>query len=197
MTTAGGDFWQRALDVAHSMAQFLCHQDPARSFQLDGKSAPFCARCAGFYAAITVHAVAMLLAVAWWRPREDVPQEAPMPVLGAAFWLCLGVGLGLAEHGGWLPLSNEARAVAGSCLGVCFVAAWGPVRYRRFWRSFPRALHLSGSLSLGLLAATVFAAQDRAIVVGLSMAGFIVFILTILISSVDSILRAHQARREG
>lgn len=40
-----------------SVTRYICHQEPARSFYLNGKPLPLCARCTGFYVGLVIGAI--------------------------------------------------------------------------------------------------------------------------------------------
>jgi uncharacterized membrane protein len=52
---------------AYAIGHVICHQLPARSFQLWGAVLPVCARCTGIYVGAAVVSVAV-----WIRPRTPV-----------------------------------------------------------------------------------------------------------------------------
>jgi uncharacterized membrane protein len=52
---------------AYAIGHVICHQLPARSFQLWGAVLPVCARCTGIYLG-----AAVVSAVVWTRPRTPV-----------------------------------------------------------------------------------------------------------------------------
>jgi uncharacterized membrane protein len=58
----------RVAGIAYLLGSFLCHQDPARSFQAFGAQLPVCARCTGLYLAVPLGAAIGLVTTA--RPLE-------------------------------------------------------------------------------------------------------------------------------
>lgn len=94
--------------------RFICHQRPERSFFINGRQMPVCARCTGLYAGAAVAAPLALLAassIASARARRALLSSA-LPT--AITWML--------EFAGVMPFSNLARFVAALPLG--FTAAW-------------------------------------------------------------------------
>lgn len=49
------------LDKTHAIGYAICHQIPARSFQIDGTSLPLCARCTGIYLGALLGLIGLVL----------------------------------------------------------------------------------------------------------------------------------------
>ena len=102
---------------AYAVGSVICHQLPERSFFVDGRQLPVCARCTGLYlsgAAGFLGWLAMKLARGW--PRIAVSARAALTiVLGAGIPTAISYVSGLA--GVW-DGSNAARAVLAVPLGA-------------------------------------------------------------------------------
>ena len=112
----------------YAVGGVICHQLPERSFFLEGRQLPVCARCTGLY----VGGAAGLLAwwgiklLRGWRPQPVPPASAPWATAGQARW-ALGLLLLVATPtvvsyltgvlGVW-DGSNVTRAVLALPLGV-------------------------------------------------------------------------------
>jgi uncharacterized membrane protein len=83
----------------------LCHQDPRRSFVLDGSAVAVCVRCLGIYWGVAVGMVVRLKGVRWWLAAALVLNLIDVAT-GAMHWhgnlpcfrfflgLMLGLGVG-------------------------------------------------------------------------------------------------------
>jgi uncharacterized membrane protein len=103
----------------------MCHQQPARSFQIAGRPMPVCARCAGLYAGVLAGLVA---AMAWWPSRggrsPDRVRRALVSALGVA-----AVPMALTVAAEWAGFGMPAHAVrAGLAVplgaGMGLLVAW-------------------------------------------------------------------------
>lgn len=111
-----------------AVGSVICHQLPERSFFLDGRQLPVCARCAGLYLSGAA-GLAGWWAAKWlrgWRPQPLPPASAPWAAAGPARWT-MGLLLIVATPtvvsyltgvlGVW-DGSNVTRAVLAVPLGV-------------------------------------------------------------------------------
>ncbi len=97
---AEGWFLYQAFDL-------LCHQEPARSWHLEGYPLAVCARCFGVYAGLLLAAVTGL---------RLAPKAVGITLaLVAASWV--------AEFVGLVDMSNGIRCLTGLALGVSISAA--------------------------------------------------------------------------
>lgn len=64
----------------------ICHQLPERSFFLDGRQLPVCARCTGLYLSGAAGLAAWLVVklLRGWRPQTMPPASAPRNTSGGA-----------------------------------------------------------------------------------------------------------------
>ena len=100
----------------YATGSVICHQLPERSFFLDGRQLPVCARCTGLYLA---GAAGVLGWCMWktgrgWRRFKVSPRVALAIVIGAALPTALSYFTGLA--GIW-DGSNLTRALLATPLG--------------------------------------------------------------------------------
>ena len=120
-----------------AVGSVICHQLPDRSFFLDGRQLPVCARCAGLYlsgaAGLAGWWAAKLLR--GWRPQPMPPASAPWATAGQARW-ALGLLVIVAAPtvvsyiSGVLGIwdgSNITRAVLAVPLGIAAGAVVGAV----------------------------------------------------------------------
>lgn len=99
----------------YTAGAFICHQRPERSFHLDGRPLPVCARCTGLYAGAALAAPIALLAASASLAGARARRLALVAALPTAITWTLEV-LGIAAF------SNATRFAAALPLG--FVAAW-------------------------------------------------------------------------
>ena len=92
----------------------ICHQRAERSFHIDGRQMPVCARCTGLYVSAAAAIPFALVAATTIPSRRSrtILVLAALPTL--VTWAL--------EYWGLAPFSNVARAVAALPLG--FAAAW-------------------------------------------------------------------------
>lgn len=110
--------------LMYEAAGLVCHQRPARSFQLSGVALPVCARCVGLYASAAAGSV-----VAWAGAVSStrvVSRRARLLLAIAALPTAVTV---LIEWLGLAHLSSVARALWALPLGA--VAGWLFVRMLR------------------------------------------------------------------
>lgn len=112
-----------ATALTYAGAGHICHQQPDRSFHLDGHPLPVCARCAGLYLAAPLGLAAVMFmrrrgpaddrAYRWWR----------LAVVAAALPTVVSVGLEWIAGPG---LScNISRALTALPLGAMLAALLG------------------------------------------------------------------------
>jgi uncharacterized membrane protein len=105
------------LEFIYAAGSVICHQLPDRSFFLDGRQLPVCARCAGLYLS---GASGFLGWCAWkiargWRPVSVTPRTAIQSTLLAALPTAISVAAGAI--GIW-DGSNVTRALLALPLGA-------------------------------------------------------------------------------
>ena len=130
--TAGASLWIVGLAAAtperapawrglvYAVASTVCHQRPERSFFVDGRQFPVCARCAGLYIS------GALAALAAWCGTRRPPRDSRKLLLLAALPTILTIPV---EWLGLSPLSNVARGTAALPLGAA--AGWTFIRALR------------------------------------------------------------------
>lgn len=106
-----------ALDFVDAVGRVICHQLPERSFFIDGRQLPVCARCTGLYVSA---AMGLLGWCAWklgrgWRPVDVAPQGAIRLVTIASLPTAVSIATALA--GVW-DGSNVTRAALALPLGA-------------------------------------------------------------------------------
>lgn len=101
-----------------SIGAVICHQLPDRSFFLEGRQLPVCARCTGLYMSGAMGLVAWfgLKAARAWGPISIKPRIALRGLLITALPTALSVASGAAAV--W-DGSNVTRAVVAIPLGAC------------------------------------------------------------------------------
>ncbi len=103
--------------LTYLLASVICHQQPARSFHIDGSQLPVCARCLGIYAGAAIGAMASVLF------RSDASRE-PLAVWRILL-IAAAVPTSLTLLAEWLSIvepSNVARFTAALPLGIA--GAW-------------------------------------------------------------------------
>jgi uncharacterized membrane protein len=142
------------LDKAGVVGYAICHQIPERSFILNGRPLPLCARCTGTFIGALLGLVAMSLR----RPRASrLPPTGVLLVLVTfvAFWGFDGLNSYLTLFPGAPHLyepRNWLRLTTGMFNGLALSAFVLPVFNFTIWRNPNRAPAIS---SLGELAAIV------------------------------------------
>ena len=131
----GAVVWVAALflapDLLFPVGTVICHQRPERSFFVDGRQLPVCARCTGLYVGSALAAPVALLAAtsAAVIGARRILVAAALPTL--VTWTL--------EFAGLVPFANITRFVAAIPLG--FVTAWlvlGELRGSRVTRTQPQ-----------------------------------------------------------
>jgi uncharacterized membrane protein len=118
-----------ALSV-YAFGHVICHQLPARSFQLSGVVLPVCARCTGIYAGAAVASLGLIAAGRFARSTGAlVTASASRRVLAAAL-APTAVTLVYEWTTGNTP-ANWIRAMAGVPLGAAVTWLVGSVRLDR------------------------------------------------------------------
>jgi uncharacterized membrane protein len=102
------------------LSSAICHRRPARSFRVDGRLFPVCARCTGLYMSGAVGAIL------GWIGRRKAPRDSRQLLLLSALPTALTIAV---EWFGLSPLSNAIRALAAIPLGAA--AGWTFVRLLR------------------------------------------------------------------
>jgi uncharacterized membrane protein len=125
-TAARGSAWP---GIVYGLASTICHQRPERSFVVNGRQFPVCARCTGLYVSGAVAAVA-----AWFGARR-APRNARRLLILAAVPTALTIPV---EWLGISSLSNVIRAGAALTLGGA--AGWAFIRALRAEDKRPDAL---------------------------------------------------------
>jgi uncharacterized membrane protein len=113
LSHATGSMLQATAAVAYAMGSVVCHQIPARSFQLWSSPLPVCARCTGIY--VGAAAVAIMGGLGVRFPVAQAGRPARL-LLGAAILPTLAT-LAYEWSVGAAP-SNVIRAVAALALGA-------------------------------------------------------------------------------
>ncbi len=182
----------------------LCHRISERSFNINGRQFPLCARCTGMYLGATLTIMALMLAGRWRRvllPRRNLF----LALLGLI--ILMGIdGINsyshffpdvphLYEPRNWLRLATGMGA--GLTLGIIIMAALAQSLWRtpslvpivEDWRE------LGGILLLGLVAFVLVLSNQSALLYVLAIAstGGLIFVVTALNTAVLLIL----TRRDG
>jgi len=106
--------------VVHGVGALVCHQRPERSFHVQERRFPVCARCTALYVSGAAGAVL------GWFGLARVPRQTRLIVVSAALPTAVSVG---AEWLGFAGSSNLTRALAALPLGGA--AGWLFVRMLR------------------------------------------------------------------
>ena len=111
--------WYALAFLIYSVGSVVCHQLPARSFELWSTQMPVCARCTGIYLGAAVMAILSLFRLGpdWSRPSLDA-RHSRYALAAAA--LPTAVTLAFEWITGNVP-SNLIRAVSGVPLGAVVV----------------------------------------------------------------------------
>jgi uncharacterized membrane protein len=182
----------------------VCHRIPERSFVLDGRQLPLCARCTGTFLGAMLGLAAML--VLGRRRASNLP---PVPVLGL---LLVFVGLwafdGLNSYLGLFPGApqlyqpqNWLRLTTGLLEGLALMVFVFPILNFTLWRDpkrEPVIRNLAEMLAIlplvGLLI-LVIQAQIDVLLYPLAIASSLGVV--ILLTMIDTILAVVVLRREG
>ena len=154
-----------ALGKLDAIGYAVCHRIDARSFQIDDRQLPLCARCTGeFYAA----GVALIFQVFMSGKRNKLPSRGIIAVL-VLFFLAFGIDgsnsylyLMKQTAGGaldqipnlYIP-NNTLRLFTGSGMGIALAAVLYPVINQTLWREMddrPALEWKSFGMLVGLIA---------------------------------------------
>ena len=151
-----------ALGKLDAIGYAVCHRIDVRSFQLDGRQLPLCARCTGeFYAA----GLALLFQAIVSGKRSKLPSRGIMAVL-FAFFVAFGVDGSnsylylLKQTGGngtpldqipnlYIP-NQTFRLLTGSGMGIALAAMLFPVINQTLWKNLDDSYALNWK-KLGIL----------------------------------------------
>ena len=102
---------------AYDVGRVICHQLPDRSFFVDGRQLPVCARCTGLYLSGAAGFLGWLIvkSAARWRSLAVPPRTALLIVIGAGVPTAISYVSGIS--GVWAG-SNFVRAVLALPLGL-------------------------------------------------------------------------------
>jgi len=123
---------------ADAIGYAVCHQIPARSFQINGQPISLCARCTGMYVAIFVGVVFQLLI---GRRRSEWPGKFKLAVF-AVFFLAFAVdgsNSAAALFFGRGPLyepSNLMRLITGTGMGLTMAGMVLPTFNQTIWKDY-------------------------------------------------------------
>jgi len=126
----------------------VCHRITGRSFTINGRQLPLCARCTGMYLGVTL--VFLLLGLSGRLRRSDLP---PLPILLAllGFVALMGVD-GINSYSHFFPNAphlyqprNWLRLLTGMGTGLAMGAFIFPALAQTIWR-YPVPLPAIGSL---------------------------------------------------
>lgn len=138
---------------ADALGYAVCHRIEVRSFAVDGRPLPLCARCTGMY----LGAVAGLVyQFAVGRRRMGLPPRRV--IIGLALLALLFAGDGLNSYLTLFPSvptlyqpQNWLRLLAGTGMGVVLAAGLYPAFNQTVWLQWDARPALSGLRSLGAL----------------------------------------------
>ena len=108
----------------------ICHQRPERSFHLEGRRMPVCARCTGLYLAAPLGLAGVLLMRRRAGADDRTYRRWRVAIVAAALPTVISVGLEWV--GGPGLSSNISRAVTALPLGAVLAAAVGAALVGRF-----------------------------------------------------------------
>lgn len=134
----------------------VCHRIAERSFQVDGRQLPLCARCTGLYLGFLTWVVVSSIRA---RGKPAGLPHWPVLVVMGLFLLLAGVD-GLNSylalwlgHGPLYPPHNALRVVTGSLEGVALAGFFWPILQLGLWEHAPEVdRHAGRDLPLVLLA---------------------------------------------
>jgi uncharacterized protein (TIGR03382 family) len=113
-----------ASGLTYVAAGYVCHQRPERSFHLDGRQLPVCARCTGLYVAAPFGLAAAALLMRRRRPADDRAYRRWRSTLILAA-VPTAISLTLEWIGGPGLSSNVSRALTALPLGAALAALLG------------------------------------------------------------------------
>jgi uncharacterized membrane protein len=141
---------------ADAIGYALCHQIPARSFQINDQPISLCARCTGMYVSLMI---GLIYQTVLGRRRYAWPRNLHLAVL-AVFFLAFAVdgtnsALTLFTGKGPLyPPTNISRLLTGTGMGLAMAAMILPAFHQTAWEKYdPRGYFLTWGQFLGFLAA--------------------------------------------
>ena len=141
------------LGKADAVGYAVCHRIDIRSFNIDNRPLPLCARCSGMYLGAVLGLCYQLLV---GRRRAGTPPKRVLFVLGifAAAFVIDGINSFLSL----IPLAptlytpqNWLRLVTGTGLGIVMAAVIFPAINQTLWKESIRDAALPGIKSLGRL----------------------------------------------
>ena len=111
-------------------AGYVCHQRPERSFHLDGRQLPVCARCTGLYLAAPLGLAAVMLMRRRGAADDRAYRRWRVAIVAAAVPTVISVGL--EWIGGPGLSSNISRALTALPLGATLAAVLGAAALGHF-----------------------------------------------------------------
>lgn len=191
------------LDAGDAIGYAVCHQLPDRSFFLEGRRLPLCARCSGTFLGVFTAYTAVVV-----RRRMRCTALPPIPItalllLGVGFWAADGLNSYLAllslPHG-YSP-HNALRLAAGMLNGLALGTLIWPVVAMTVWKEPRSAPVLAGWKEYAVLLA-VGGTEVTLILSGwppalyllalMGLAGVLAILLT-----VNTLIAVVLLRREG
>jgi len=98
-----------------SWFKYICHQDPARSFHINGKQMNLCARCTGLYAGLGIGIAAGILIQLIFGVLDFTFIQLTLIII-------IGIGPlavdGLTQFVKWRESNNYIRLVTGLICGI-------------------------------------------------------------------------------
>lgn len=126
------------LDGADWSGYALCHRITERSFSINGRQFPLCARCSGMYLGVALVVVVMALA---GRMRRALLPPTPLMLLLFTFIIIMGID-GLNSYSHFFPNAphlyqprNWLRLLTGMGTGVAMGLILLPALAQTLWRS--------------------------------------------------------------
>jgi uncharacterized membrane protein len=127
------------LDKATCIGFGICHQMPERSFIIDGRQLPLCARCTGQYLGMVVGALFLI-----GRRRARASRMPPKPIVVALIGFIALMGIdGLNSTISIIPgapqlwhTTNFLRIVTGTLYGLAISALFPPFFNSAVWTEF-------------------------------------------------------------
>jgi uncharacterized membrane protein len=116
--------------LAYVGAGYICHQQPERSFHLDGHQLPVCARCTGLYLAAPFGLAGVLLMRRRGGADDRAYRRWRVAMVAAAAPTVISVGL--EWIGGPGLSSNISRALTALPLGAALAAVLGAAALGHF-----------------------------------------------------------------
>lgn len=141
---------------ADAVGYAICHQIPARSFQVNGEPISLCARCTGMYVGAFVGLVYQFIL---GRRRAEWPGKGITIVFGVFFlaFAVDGTNSAATLYFGEGPLyetTNLSRLLTGTGLGLGMAGMILPTFHQSMWKRYdPRPYFLNWRQSAGYLAA--------------------------------------------